>query len=120
MKKKVLVLAICMMVSVFFVSSAMAAFDWHVCTISKAGTTSFGDLFIEVMGVSPDTPTVATIFTLPVPSDPNDPNFTVQSMKAKEMYAAALTAWANSANVWVYCDTTLGAGSPAAGVSVFK
>jgi hypothetical protein len=40
--------------------------------------------------------------------------------KTKEMYAAALTAWSNSSNVWVYCDPALGSGSPAAGVATFK
>jgi len=107
MKKKVLVLAICVMVSALFVSNAMAAFGWNVCTISKAGTTTFGDCFIEVTGVDPVFP--ATIFMLG-----NTPE------KTKEMYAAALTAWANSANVWVYCDPALGTGSPAAGVAVYK
>jgi len=107
MKKKVLVLAICVMVSAFCVSTAMAAFDWYVCTISKTGTTSFGDPFIEVTGVTPAFAT--TIFTLGNTVD-----------KTKEMYAAALTAWSNSANVWVYCDPALGAGSPAAGVAAYK
>lgn len=108
MKKKMLVLAICVMVSALFVSSAMAAFAWHVCTISKAGTTSFGDPFIEVTGVAPDT-TPTTIFVLGNTVD-----------KTKEMYAAALTSWANNASVWVFIDPALGAGSPAAGVAVFK
>lgn len=107
MKKKVLVLAICVVVSALFVSSAMAAFSWNVCTISKAGTTTFGEPFIEVTGVTPVFP--ATIFMLG-----NTPD------KTKEMYAAALTAWSNSANVWVYCDPALGAGSPAAGVAAYK
>jgi hypothetical protein len=107
MKKKVLVLAICVMISAFCVNSAMAAFDWAVCTISKVGTTNFGDPFIEVTGVTPVFP--ATIFMLG-----NTPD------KTKEMYAAALTAWSNSANVWVYCDYALGAGSPAAGVATYK
>jgi hypothetical protein len=117
MKKKMLVLAICVVVSALFVSSAMAAFDWRVCTISKAGTTSFGDLFIEVTGVTPVFP--ATIFMLPLPPE-TDPTYAVQLTKAKEMYAAALTAWSNSANVWVYCDPALGVGSPAAGVATFR
>ena len=108
MKKKVLVLAMCVVVSAFFVSSAMAAFDWHIVTISKVGTTSFGDPFIEVTGVSPDT-TPTTIFTLGNTVD-----------KTKEMYAAALTCYANSSSAWVYCDPALGSGSPAAGVACFK
>jgi hypothetical protein len=119
MKKKVLVLAICVVISALFVSSAMAAFDWHVCTISKAGTTSFDQLFIEVTGVAPDT-TPKTIFMIPAQTDPTAPDFAVSQTRAKEMYAAALTAWANSANVWVYCDPVLGSGSPAAGVAAYK
>jgi hypothetical protein len=107
MKKKVLVLAICVLVSSLCVSSAMAAFGWNVCTISKVGTTTFGDPFIEVTGVTPVFAT--TIFMLG-----NTPD------KTKEMYAAALTAWSNSANVWVYCDPALGTGSPAAGVAAYK
>jgi hypothetical protein len=108
MKKKVLVLAICMVVAAFFVSSAYAAFDWHVMTISKTGTTTFGELFIEATGVSPDTSPTSYYM---MGTDVN---------KSKEMYAAALTAFANSTNVWVYCDPALGSGSPCAGVAALK
>jgi hypothetical protein len=108
MKKKLLVMAICMVVGAFFVSSAYAAFGWHVMSISKAGTTTFGEPFIEVTGVAPDT-TSTRILMLGNVVD-----------KTKEMYAAALTAFANSTNVWVYCDPALGAGSPAAGVAAMK
>jgi hypothetical protein len=97
-----------LVLSAFCVSSALAAFAWHTCTISLAGSIT-GSEFVEVTGTGGDT--TPTIQFLIVNADPG---------VKKEMLAAALTSWANAGNVWVYCDPSLGAYSPAYGLASIK
>ena len=85
--KKVLMVAFCVMAVVGLAVSAQAA--WYTCTIQQCGTSS-GIYVLQLTDTGTTFPT-PTFFMV----DPSIPN-------AKEIYAAALTAW--SSNGKVFCN----------------
>lgn len=96
MKTKVLVVALaCVMgLTMLTVGSANAG-NWFVCTISAAGSVTVPSIyyFVKVTEVN-------GAFT--------DAFMWLDSAGGaqKEMLASALTAYANSTNVWVYLENT--------------
>lgn len=109
MKKKLAVLAMVgILVGVFAVGNALAAPQWYVCSISEAGATTFGVSFVTL------TDTAAT------PAFTNVVFFIYDTtVNSNKMYAAALTALANSSNVRVYMDG-VAEGTPVNGLLVEK
>jgi hypothetical protein len=109
MKKKLVVLAMVgILMAVFTVGNAMAAAQWYTCTISQAGSTIFGYSFITVTDTAQTPAFTNAIFFI---SD--------TAPDAKNMYASALTALANSSNVWVFLDAVV-TGAPVMGCAALK
>jgi hypothetical protein len=91
-KKAIFVALLCVMgLAALSIGNAEAAPPWYTCTISLAGTTDSGYYVVTLS----DTTTPTPVFT--------DMTFLLSPGSAfqKEMYAAALTAFANSTNVSV-------------------
>jgi hypothetical protein len=109
MKKALVVVLFCVMaLAAISVNKAEAAGTWYTCTISQAGTTLW-----EYQVKLTDTGGQFTNITFII--YPNGP------ISANTMYAAALTALANSTNVRVYCDSaTLVDGSYLWGIMAAK
>jgi len=98
LKKKVLVALLCAMVlAVFSVGNAMAALATYTCSISQAGANYWGYYVVQLS----DTAGAFTNSQFIIVDSGNGMN--------KVMYAAALTALANSTNVEVQADTVSGA-----------
>jgi hypothetical protein len=97
-KKAILVVLLCVMgLAALSIGNAEAAPPWYTCTISQVGSNW-----------------VSYVVTL---SDMTKPNplftnvmFTIDKDNDKEMYSAALTAFASGCNVLVYLNS-LSAGS---------
>jgi hypothetical protein len=96
MKRKALVvaLALAMGLVVFSVGNAMAAPATYTCTISQAGGNYWGYYVITLTDTA--SPAAFTNQQFFIPDDGSGMN--------KVMYAAALTALANSTNVQIYAD----------------
>jgi hypothetical protein len=106
MKKKailVLLLGVMGLAALSIGNAEAAAPPWYVCTISQVGTS--GGYYVVTLS---DTTTPTAVFT--------DRQFVLSTTTlGKEIYAAALTAWANSSYVYVNLPNT-GAWKPIVGL----
>jgi hypothetical protein len=96
MKKKALVVVLlCVMgLAALSINNAEAG-GWYTCTVSQAGATTWGYLVTLSDTVAP-----------PNNAFPANTPFLITTVaNTKEMYAAALSAWANSTYVVVYLET---------------
>jgi hypothetical protein len=101
-KKAILVALLCVMgLAALSIGNAEAS-TWYTCTISRAGA-NWTPSYVVVLSDTAATPKFTDREFI---IDPN-------STQKKEIYAAALTAWANSSNVLVYL------GGTAAGSKVY-
>jgi hypothetical protein len=108
MKAKALIVALLCVMGLTALSIGNAeAGQWYTCTMSQVGNT-FNNYFITVSDVAGTAFPDNTTFVIP-------PDFPY----AKEMYAAALTGFANSTNVWVWLES-VGPYSPVYGVMPSK
>jgi hypothetical protein len=107
MKTKVLMVAlVCVMgLTMLSVGNANAG-AWYNCTINAAGSVTVppGSYFVRITEIN-------GAFT--------DAFMWLDTTMAKEMLASALTAFANSTNVWVYLESTA-AYSTAFGLAALK
>jgi hypothetical protein len=109
MKKRMAVLAMVgILMALFTVGNAMAAAQWYTATISQAGATTFGYSFVTLTDTAATPAFTNAIFFI---SD--------TAPDAKNMYAAALTALANSSPVWAFLDGVV-TGSPVMGLAALK
>lgn len=102
-KKAMLVALLCVMgLATLSIGNAEAAGPWYTCTISQAGSNWVGY--------------VVTLSDTATPASFTNVSFVIDTTgsggvsKAKEIYAAALSAWANSSYVVAYMSA-LTAGS---------
>lgn len=96
MKRKALVVALCLLMGVAAVSigTANAAFTYYTCTISAAGATGAGSPYITVTDAAA-TPAF-TNFTFILDNSVG---------QANACLAAALTAWASDGNVKIFINS---------------
>ena len=95
-KKTILVALLCVMgLAALSIGNAEAAPPWYNCTISQAGA-NWTPSYVVVLSDTATTPA----FT--------NREFVIDSASAQKnaIYAAALTAWANSSYVLVYLQGT--------------
>ena len=99
MRKKAMLVALLCVMGLAVLSVANAEAGWYTCTISQVGMGT-GGIYTVVLTDTAGTPA----FT--------DRTFTIYTglSKEKEMYAAALTAWANSNYVVAYINSPAAAG----------
>jgi hypothetical protein len=96
MKKKVMLVVLLsfMGLAALSIGNAEAAGPWYTCTISQAGSNWAG--YVVTLTDTATTPTFSNV------------QFVIDTNggKQKEIYAAALTALANSTNVVAYMSAT--------------
>ena len=115
MKKKAMLVALLCVMGLAALSIGNAEAGWYTCTISQAGS-DWTNLVVTLSDVP--TPPAAAAFTNRAFVIDATGNGTGIS-KAKEMYAAALTAFANSTYVYVFINNTA-AGSKVYALSAKK
>ena len=93
MKKKMMVVVLVTVFAMVGLLGGIAQAAWMTCTISYVGSTGTGYL-VEATDTAVPAAFTKALFVI-------DP----YSGKGKEMYAAALTAFANSTNVQLFVDT---------------
>ena len=96
MKKRAMVVAMLTVMGLVALSAGIAQAGWTACTISEVGAVGYGYVIkITAVIVPPATTPVFTNLICLIDTSGG---------KQKEMYAAALTAFANSSNVLIYVD----------------
>lgn len=92
MRRKALVVLLSVMALIAVTVGSVSAAGWYTCTISETGSNNnFYYITVSDNAIPPGFPANTMFFI-----DPTQP------IGGKEMYAAALTAFANSTNVKVY------------------
>jgi len=98
MKKRALVVVLLMM-GLLALLAGIAQADWRTCTISQAGSYSSGYV---IQATDLGSPVAFTNTTFVIDESGG---------RGKEMYAAALTAFANSTNLQIWVDAPYSAFS---------
>jgi hypothetical protein len=93
MKKKAMIVVLVSVFALVGLLGSVAQAVWYTCSISYVGSTGTGYL-VEATDTAAQPAFTKALFVL-------DP----YSGKGKEMYAAALTAFANSTNCQLFVDT---------------